>query len=109
MKKFHIAIGVAHIEASVEEYSERLQAQPTVVVPGEYALWRTAHLNFSIRKVELSQVGQMRHIGWEDPNAPVFSSQADANGVIWECFTLQQQLDEIALAWPGSVKGSGRV
>lgn len=109
MKKFHIALGVAHIETSIEEYSERLQAQPTVVVQGEYALWRTAHLNFSIRKVEPALVGQMRHLGWEDPHAAAFTSQTDGNGVVWECFTLQQQLEEISLAWPGSIKGSGRV
>lgn len=109
MKKFHLAIGVADIEATVEDYSERLQAQPTVVVPGEYALWRTAHLNFSVRKVEPSQVGQLRHLGWEDPNASAFSSNEDSNGVTWEHFNLQQQLDEIALAWPGAAKGSGRV
>lgn len=109
MKKFHLAIGVADIAASVEDYSERLQAQPALVVPGEYALWRTAHLNFSVRKVAADQVGQLRHLGWEDPHAESFSCSEDCNGVGWEHFNLQQQLDEIALAWPGSVKGSGRV
>jgi hypothetical protein len=109
VKKFHIALGVADIAACVDDYSERLQAQPSVVVPGEYALWRTAHLNFSVRKVDVSCVGQLRHLGWEDPNAESFSRSEDCNGVLWEHFNLQQQLEEIALAWPGAVKGSGRV
>jgi hypothetical protein len=109
VKKFHIALGVADITACVDDYSERLQAQPAVVVPGEYALWRTAHLNFSVRKVEAAFVGQLRHLGWEDPHAEAFSRSEDCNGVQWEHFNLQQQLEEIALAWPGAVKGFGRV
>jgi hypothetical protein len=109
VKKFHLALGVADIAASVEEYSERLQAQPAVVVPGEYALWRTAQLNFSVRKVDADQVGRLRHLGWEDPLAQAFNCSEDCNGIAWEHFNLQQQLDEIALAWPGSVKGTGRV
>ena len=66
-EKFHLAIGVADIAASVEDYSERLQAQPALIVPGEYALWRTAHLNFSVRKVAADQVGQLRHLAGKTP------------------------------------------
>lgn len=109
MRKLHIALGVGDITASVEDYSERLQAQPSLVVPDEYALWRTPALNFSIRKVTDDAVGQLRHMGWEDPEVHAFTQDVDCNGITWECFSLSQQLDEIALAWPGAIKSHGRV
>ncbi len=108
-RKFHIALGVADIAASIEDYAQRLQAQPALVVPDEYALWRTPALNFSIRRVEPEAVGLLRHLGWEDAFAQEFSRDTDANGIVWEHFALNQQLDEIALAWPGLTKPSQRV
>lgn len=108
-KRFHIALGVADIAASVEDYSDRLQAQPALVVPDAYALWRTPSLNFSIRKVPAEQVGQLRHLGWEDAKCASFQTEADPNGIQWEHFSLAQQLDEIALAWPGQVKPHQRI
>lgn len=109
MRKFHIALGVADIALSVEDYSERLQAQPALVVPGEYALWRTPALNFSIRRVAEPDIGLMRHLGWEDPNATAMVADTDVNGIVWEQFALPQQLDEIALAWPGMTKPTNRL
>ena len=109
MKRFHLAIGVADIASSIEEYSERLVAQPALVVPGEYALWRTPALNFSVRRVAPEEVGQLRHLGWEDANATEFRQETDGNGIVWEHFALSHQLDEIALAWPGMTKPGNRI
>lgn len=99
MKKFHIAIGVANIEQSIADYSLRLEQQPQIVIHGEYALWRTETLNFSIRKTE-EKTGTIRHLGWEDSNADQFTQEVDSNGIIWERFNEEEQLKEIARVWP---------
>ncbi len=99
MKKFHIAIGVSNIARSIIDYSLRLGQQPEVVINGEYALWRTDTLNFSIRKTK-EQIGIIRHLGWEDSTADGFSSEKDVNGIVWEKFNEQEQLKEIATTWP---------
>ena len=70
-KKFHIAVAVSNLEATVQEYSCRLGMAPVLVVADEYALWRTATLNFSIRKTK-DAPRTVRHIGWEDPAAAGF-------------------------------------
>ena len=98
-KKFHIAVAVSDIEATVKEYAHRLSAEPTLIVAGEYALWRTATLNFSIRKTK-DAPGVVRHIGWEDPDATGFTQETDANGLLWERFTEQDQHEEITRLWP---------
>ena len=96
-KKFHIALEVSNIAASVSEYSARLGCEPAVVVGGEYALWRTDPLNFSIRKG--AQPGKLRHLGFEDSGASEFSKETDVNGLVWERFTADQQRDEILKLW----------
>jgi extradiol dioxygenase family protein len=101
-KKFHIAVAVNDIEATVREYSHRLGAAPTLVVADEYALWRTETLNFSIRKTKEAS-GAVRHIGWEDPTAIGFTRETDANGLLWERFTEQDQQAEIARLWPAAI------
>lgn len=98
MKRFHVAIGVTDIEKSVRDYSRRLGSEPCVVVPDEYALWRTETLNFSIRKT--SETPALRHLGWEDPEAPDFSVETDENGIAWERFSAEQQDREIDSIWP---------
>lgn len=98
--RFHIALSVADIEASLRDYSSRLGSEPQIVVPGEYALWRTDTLNFSIRRVAASEAGGLRHLGWEDPNAESFSADTDVNGVLWERFAPAHQRDEILAIWP---------
>lgn len=98
MKRFHIAIGVADVASSIDDYTARLDVLPCVVVPGEYALWRTKTLNLSIRRV--GEPGALRHLGWEDPSAPSFSKDTDANGIIWERFNAEQQEREILDTWP---------
>ena len=103
MKRFHIAIAVHDVEASVAEYSKRIDASPCVLVPGEYALWRTNTLNLSIRKT-LDAPGTVRHVGWEDPEAARFSEERDLNGLLWERFNALQQWEEILSAWPEAKK-----
>lgn len=101
-KKFHIAIAVTDIEATVQEYSRRMGAAPTLVVTDEYALWRTETLNFSIRKTT-DAPGMVRHVGWEDPTAIGFTRETDANGLLWERFTEQDQQEEITRLWPTAI------
>ncbi len=50
MKRFHIALAVADLNASIADYSARLGQSPQVVVADTYALWRTDQLNFSINQ-----------------------------------------------------------
>lgn len=99
MRKFHLALAVADLARSVADYSARLGAAPVVVVPGEYALWRVDGLNLSIR--QCAETG-FRHLGWEDPDAPCFSSDTDLNDMVWECFSARQQAQEINEIWPGT-------
>jgi hypothetical protein len=102
MRRFHIALSVADIEASVPEYSRRLGCDPQIVVSNEYALWRTGTVNFSIRSVPASQAGALRHLGWEDPDAGAFSTETDVNGLLWERFAPEHQRDEILTIWPAA-------
>jgi catechol 2,3-dioxygenase-like lactoylglutathione lyase family enzyme len=100
MRIIHIAIGVTDIAASVTDYTRRLDAAPVLVVPGEYALWRTETVNLSIRRVAAELSGQLRHLGWEDDACEVFVMENDVNGIAWERFTPEQQAAEIRAAWP---------
>ncbi len=102
MKKLHLALGVSNVESSVEDYSSRLEKEPDVVVPGQYALWRTQHLNMSIRKISDEAAGQLRHLGWENPEATEFTKEYDSNQILWEEFSAAQQAQEIEEAWPGT-------
>lgn len=99
MKRFHIAIGVTDIARSVDDYTRRLGCPPSLVVPDEYALWRTSSLNLSIRRTS-EQTGTLRHLGWEDPSAREFATERDVNGILWENFTAEQQTREILETWP---------
>jgi len=100
VKKLHIAISTNKIEESIEDYSQRLGVQPCSFISGEYALWRTACLNVSIRQDAHCVPGQLRHLGWEDSSAHEFSEDTDVNGIVWECFSAQQQANEINAIWP---------
>ena len=99
MKKLHLAISTNDIEATVKDYSQRLSAQPCLVVAGEYALWRTDTLNVSVRKDKSCSPGSLRHLGWEDPSVSSFSAETDINGIVWEKFTASQQAAEIKEIW----------
>jgi hypothetical protein len=107
MRRFHIALGVASVDGSVADYSRRLGGPPEVVVPGEYALWRAAALNFSIRRVAVAEAGQLRHLGWEDAECQAVTSEADANGIVWEHFSAALQAAEIDAEWPGQARSPG--
>jgi hypothetical protein len=100
MRRFHIAIAVSNLDESVVEYSKRMGVGPVIVVPNEYALWRTEFMNLSIRKTsELAE--KIRHLGWEDSAATCFSQDVDCNGITWEMFSEKDQIDEINRFWPG--------
>ncbi len=100
MKKFHIAISTDKIEETVFDYSLRLGSEPCLVIPGEYALWRTESLNVSIRRDAESSPGSVRHLGWEDSEATESTEEPDANGLIWEHFSADHQAKEINDLWP---------
>ena len=63
MKKFPIALGVSNIEESDRDYSLRFDQEADLVIPGEYAIWRTQTLNVSIRRVPLEDSAKLRHFG----------------------------------------------
>ena len=83
MRTLHLALAVSNIEQSVADYTARLGVRPVLVVPDQYALWRTSTLNLSIRKTNEAS-GTMRHLGWEDTEATEFSNDTDCNGIVWE-------------------------
>ncbi|HYM88099.1 MAG TPA: hypothetical protein VES92_03195 [Nitrospiraceae bacterium] len=66
MKRFHIALGVANVEASADEYLQCLGCRPDLFIPGKYALWRTDAVNLSIRKVGHEEGGARRGYGSGD-------------------------------------------
>ena len=90
MRRFHIALAVADLAASIDDYSRRLGTRPAAVVPGKYALFRTDQLNFSINEMP-ERAGQLRHLGFEDEAAQGFSSTHDVNGIEWELFSPTDQ------------------
>lgn len=90
MKRFHIALAVADLDASIADYSTRLKQQPNAVVAGKYALWRTDLLNFSINQ-QPDKAGTLRHVGFECENAVGFTSSKDVNGIEWELFSPAEQ------------------
>ncbi|WP_437835353.1 hypothetical protein [Sorangium sp. So ce1153] len=100
MRKIHIALGVRSLTDSIADYTQRLAAQPQVTVPDQYALWRTDTLNFSIRQVPAGEAMGLRHLGWEDDAASAFGEARDCNGILWEEFSSEQQLQEILGLWP---------
>jgi len=102
MKPIHIALSTANIEASVEDYSNRLGSQPVLIIPEEYALWRTPVVNLSIRQDASVPSGQLRHLGWEESEVSKFTESIDVNGITWESFTAEQQAQEINDIWPNS-------
>jgi hypothetical protein len=100
--RFHIALSCNDLQATVADYRVRLGTDPMVVVPDEYALFRTAQINLSIRQDRTVPSGQLRHLGWEDPTAQTFTSETDALGIQWERFNPSAQAAEIEATWPGT-------
>ena len=94
MKRFHIALAVRDLQESMADYTRRLGQEPSAVVPGKYAMWRTELLNFSINQMP-ERAGQLRHIGFEDSAAAEYSSSRDVNGIEWEEFSPAEQDERI--------------
>ena len=90
MKRFHIALAVHDLDASIAEYNRRLGHPADVVIPGQYAMWRTELLNFSINQ-QPGYGGQLRHVGFEVDGVEGFSSETDINGLAWELFSAVEQ------------------
>jgi hypothetical protein len=100
MKKVHLAVSVANLDQSIAEYTAMLGLAPELIIPEQYALWRTEILNLSIR-VTGQEPGLVRHVGFEDLDAQSFTVTQDCNGLSWERFHPLHQAQEIAEAWPG--------
>ena len=98
MKRFHIAIAVRNLQASIADYSRRLGQGPSAVVEGKYAMWRTDLLNFSINQMP-ERAGQLRHVGFEDDAVEGYSSSVDVNGIEWESFSRKEQDERIVAAY----------
>jgi hypothetical protein len=98
MKRFHIAPAVGNLGESIHDYSCRLGQPPSAVVPGQYAMWRTDLLNFSINE-KPAKAGQLRHVGFEDDAAEGYSSSFDVNGLEWELFSATEQDARIVSAY----------
>ena len=99
MKRIHVALAVSRLDDAIADTRDRLGVEPCVVVPGTYALFRTASVNLSLTE-NAEQAGRLRHLGVEDPEAPAFSSDPGPDGLVWERFTAEQQADEINTYWP---------
>ncbi|KLT73584.1 hypothetical protein PL75_01130 [Neisseria arctica] len=99
MKRLHIALAVKELEPAIEEYTKRLGAKPVSVADNAYALWRTDQVNLSI-SVRPEEAGQLRHLGFEDSEASEMSADYDAQGIMWERFTAEQQREEIFRYYP---------
>jgi hypothetical protein len=94
-KRFHISVSTIDFDASVKDYTARLEAHPDALVPGRYARWRTGLLNFTISCKPGQKGGTIRHIGFEDEREAIFREERDANGIIWEYFSEPEQHREI--------------
>lgn len=103
MKRFHIALAVAKLDESIADYSRRLGQPPSAVVPGQYAMWRTDLLNFSINE-KPEKSGQLRHVGFEDDASDGYSSSVDVNGLEWELFSVAEQDARIISTYGVSVR-----
>jgi hypothetical protein len=104
MRRFHIALAVGNLARSIQDYSQRLGAAPTVVVAGKYAMWRTSQLNFSINE-QPQCAGQLRHLGFEDEAATTFSAERDLDGIEWELFSPAAQDQKILETYGVSTAG----
>jgi len=98
MKRFHIAIAVRDLDASIADYSARFQQAPNAIVARKYAMWRTDLLNFSINQMP-DRAGQLRHVGFEDDAVTGYSSTIDVNGIEWESFSQKEQDERIVAAY----------
>jgi hypothetical protein len=103
-ERIHVAIAVSDIDLSIQEYTQLTGTEPELVVPGEYALFRTESMNLSLRRTG-DAPGTVRHLGFERDDASHFSVYRDRHGLVWENFNREHQRDEIAAAWPDHPRG----
>ncbi len=94
MRRIHIALAVADIDESIDDYSKRLGCNPVAIVREKYAMWRTDQMNFSINQIP-EKAGQLRHLGFEDDHASGFTAEDDINGIMWELFSPTGQDEKI--------------
>jgi hypothetical protein len=106
-RRFHIALAVSDLEASILDYTRRLGAAPCCIVDGTYALFRTDEVNLSI-SVQPAGGNTLRHVGFEDSEASDITVEVDVNGIEWERFTEEQQLAEILERWPHARVSNGQ-
>ena len=57
MRRIHIALGVRSLTDSIADYTQRLAAQPHVIVPDQYALWRTDTVNPAVYQAMVTRAG----------------------------------------------------
>jgi catechol 2,3-dioxygenase-like lactoylglutathione lyase family enzyme len=81
MRRIHIALAVDDLELSIADYTERLGAPPVAIVPGKYALWRTAEVNLSINS-DVHAAQRLRHLGFEDDDVVTKSESPDVNAML---------------------------
>jgi hypothetical protein len=102
-RRFHLALAVDDLDATIADYTVRLGEAPAVVVGGRYAVWRTPEINLSV-SVSVPDAGpepgsaparRLRHVGFEDDDAVVAPRTVDVNGIEWEGFSLAHQDAEI--------------
>lgn len=105
-RRIHVALSTDDLARSITDYTKRLGEEPTVVVPDAYALWRTEHVNLSVRVDDSIPAGALRHLGWELDAAAEFLAEEDVNGVIWESFDSRLQDEEIRQVWPSAFGAS---
>ena len=101
MNKVHIALAVKDLEKSIGEYSQRLGCKPIAIAESRYALWRTDILNLSITQ-NVVDAGNLRHLGFEDPDVLKMFSERDIDGFEWEYFTVEHQRQEILKYYPNA-------
>ena len=97
--KVHIAISVSDISKSVNQYTVFLKQKPILVIPDQYASWRTNKINLSLRKTN-EMLGTIRHLGFEDDSFSSFNTFTDNNGVLWDTFNKVDQKHKIQTIWP---------
>ncbi len=101
-RRFHLALAVDDLDATIADYTVRLGEAPAVVVDGRYAVWRTPEINLSVSVPETgpgpgsAAAQRLRHVGFEDDDAVAGPRTVDVNGVEWEAFSLPHQDAEIA-------------
>lgn len=108
MRIIHVALSVANLDAAIAETQDRLGFAPCVIVPNTYALFRSKMVNLSLSQ-KPEEAGRLRHLGFEDPEAPGFSLDTDGEGFLWERFTAEQQAQEINRFWPGTNYTAGSI